>query len=116
MTSNVGSQAIMDTSMTDSKREVAVLDALRSHFRPEFLNRIDDTVIFNALDEREIANIVKVQLRHLAERLSEKKINLTFDDSVIKFLGKAGYDPSYGARPLKELYKIRCKMSLHEKL
>jgi ATP-dependent Clp protease ATP-binding subunit ClpB len=101
MTSNVGSQVIMDTSMSESKRQQAVLEALRAHFKPEFLNRVDDIVTFNALGEKEISNIVKIQLQQLSERLAVKKITLNIDDSTVKHLALAGYDPVYGARPLK---------------
>lgn len=103
MTSNVGSQAILDPSMTDVQRREAVMEALRDHFRPEFLNRIDETVIFNSLGESQIAGIVKVQLELVAQRLKAKKISIDFDQKAIEFLAKKGYDPIYGARPLKRV-------------
>lgn len=101
MTSNVGSQAILDLSMSEEQKRSAVMEALRNHFRPEFLNRIDETVIFNSLGENQIAGIVKVQLDLVAQRLKAKKIAIDFDSKAIEFLAKKGYDPIYGARPLK---------------
>lgn len=103
MTSNVGSQAILDPGMTDEQKREAVTEALRNHFRPEFLNRIDETVIFNSLGEGQIAGIVKVQLDLVAQRLKAKKIGIEFDDKAVQFLAKKGYDPIYGARPLKRV-------------
>ncbi|MGZ5278691.1 MAG: AAA family ATPase, partial [Pseudobdellovibrionaceae bacterium] len=103
MTSNVGSQSILDPKMSPQQREAAVLEALRSQFKPEFLNRIDETVIFNALGENQIAGIVKVQLQEVMKRLKEKRIEIDFSDEVISFLARKGYDPVYGARPLKRV-------------
>jgi ATP-dependent Clp protease ATP-binding subunit ClpB len=101
MTSNVGSQAIIEEGLTKAKREAAVMDALRAHFRPEFLNRIDETVIFNALGQEQLHEIVKVQLVQVEKRLAEKRITLEFADAAVKWLGEKGFDPVYGARPLK---------------
>jgi len=101
MTSNVGSQAIVEEGLSPAKREAAVMEALRAHFRPEFLNRIDETVIFNALGQEQLGEIVLVQLRDVEKRLAEKRIRLTFDKSAVKWLGEKGFDPVYGARPLK---------------
>jgi ATP-dependent Clp protease ATP-binding subunit ClpB len=103
MTSNVGSQSILDPKMSVSDRETAVTEALRSHFRPEFLNRIDETIIYNALGEAQIAGIVKVQLRAVEERLKQKKIAVEFNEQAIDWLATKGYDPIYGARPLKRI-------------
>jgi ATP-dependent Clp protease ATP-binding subunit ClpB len=103
MTSNVGSQAILDPAMSELEKRDAVLEALRKQFRPEFLNRIDETVIFNSLGENQIAGIVKVQLNLVEQRLKAKKIQIAFDDLAIEFLAKKGYDPIYGARPLKRV-------------
>ena len=101
MTSNVGSQAIIDPSMKEDKKRTAVFDALKAHFRPEFLNRIDETIMFNALAESQIAGIVKVQLDQVVRRLKDKKMGIEFDDQAVQFLARKGYDPIYGARPLK---------------
>ena len=103
MTSNVGSQSILDPQMSESQKRSAVQQALREHFRPEFLNRIDEVVMFNSLGESQIAGIVKVQLELVAQRLKAKKISIDFDDKAIEFLAKKGYDPVYGARPLKRV-------------
>ncbi|MNL06410.1 Chaperone protein ClpB [compost metagenome] len=103
MTSNVGSQSILDPGMSEDKKQQAVMGALRDHFRPEFLNRIDEVVIFNSLGENQIAGIVKVQLELVRERLKAKKIQIDFDDKAVAMLAKKGYDPIYGARPLKRV-------------
>lgn len=103
MTSNIGSQSLMDESLSKDKKEKAVMEALRAHFRPEFLNRIDDTVVFNPLGEEQLKAIVHVQLRQVENRLAEKKIRLKFDDKSIAYLGRKGFDPLYGARPLKRV-------------
>jgi ATP-dependent Clp protease ATP-binding subunit ClpB len=103
MTSNVGSQAILDPGMKDQEKQKAVLEALRERFRPEFLNRIDEIVIYNSLGESQIAGIVKVQLELVAQRLKAKRIQVEFDDKAVDFLAKKGYDPIYGARPLKRV-------------
>ncbi|MEN0057346.1 MAG: ATP-dependent chaperone ClpB [Bdellovibrio sp.] len=103
MTSNVGSQSILDPKMTDGEKREAVNEALRERFRPEFLNRIDEVVMFNSLGEAQIGGIVKVQLDLVAQRLKAKKIQIDFADSAVEFLAKKGYDPIYGARPLKRV-------------
>jgi ATP-dependent Clp protease ATP-binding subunit ClpB len=102
MTSNVGSQWINDVRVEDAKAlEKRVMDALRSTFRPEFLNRIDDTVIFNSLGREEIKRIVDIQLNLLRKRLADAKISLELTDMALEFLADTGFDPVYGARPLK---------------
>ncbi|MBX3021660.1 MAG: ATP-dependent chaperone ClpB [Bdellovibrionales bacterium] len=103
MTSNVGSQALIDDSLRPEKREALVMEALRAHFRPEFLNRIDETVIFNPLGAEQLQEIVKVQLAQVEKRLSEKRITLNFDAAAMRWLGEQGFDPVYGARPLKRV-------------
>ena len=79
----------------------AVLDELRKSFRPEFLNRIDDTIVFHSLTEAELTKIVEIQLTRLRERLADRKIAIRLTDAAKKHLVSVGYDPSYGARPLK---------------
>ena len=103
MTSNVGSPALIDEAMRPADRESAAMDALRAHFRPEFLNRIDDTVIFKPLGPEQFQQIVKVQLALVEARLSEKRIRLEFTDEAVRWLGEKGVDPVYGARPLKRV-------------
>jgi len=103
MTSNVGSQSILDSNMSENEKREAVMEALRERFRPEFLNRIDEVVMFNSLGEAQIGGIVKVQLDLVAQRLKAKKINIDFDPKAVHLLAKKGYDPVYGARPLKRV-------------
>jgi ATP-dependent Clp protease ATP-binding subunit ClpB len=103
MTSNVGSQSILDPDMTPDMRKKAVTEALKASFRPEFLNRIDETIIFNSLGAGQIANIVRVQLKAVEARLQAKRIEVKFSDSAIQLLAEMGFDPIYGARPLKRV-------------
>ncbi|MBQ7577668.1 MAG: ATP-dependent chaperone ClpB [Synergistaceae bacterium] len=104
MTSNIGSQILLDNIVGDtialSARE-EVMQALREHFRPEFLNRVDDIVFFKPLTQDEVKSIVKILLSRLSERLAERQIELNFSDEALAFIASAGYDPVYGARPLK---------------
>jgi len=102
MTSNVGSRFILE--FDESKRpemEQAVFDALRAAFKPEFLNRIDETIIFHNLSQEQMINIVDIQFARLAQRLKANDIDLVLSDSAGKLLSEKGYDPVYGARPLK---------------
>jgi ATP-dependent Clp protease ATP-binding subunit ClpB len=102
MTSNVGSQWIRESTETDAgSRDKKVMEALRTTFRPEFLNRIDETIIFNALGPDEIVKIVGIQIRILKKRLEGNKIELTLTDAAQAFIAESGFDPVYGARPLK---------------
>jgi len=102
MTSNVGSQFIEEMGGKDSgEMEKRVMDVLRSTFKPEFLNRIDDIVIFNTLGPEEIKEIVGIQISLLSKRLEANKITLKLTESAEEFLAKTGFDPVYGARPLK---------------
>jgi ATP-dependent Clp protease ATP-binding subunit ClpB len=103
MTSNLGSSAIMDTAMTELQRETAIKEALKQHFRPEFLNRVDETVIFHRLSKTQIGGIVKVQVNALLERLKAKKIGFELSEEALTFLAARGFDPVYGARPLKRV-------------
>ena len=104
MTSNIGSQALIDGItgglIPVSTRE-EVMQTLRENFRPEFLNRVDDIVFFKPLSEDEVKEIVKILIGHLQDRLAERQIELKFSDEALKFIAEAGYDPVYGARPLK---------------
>lgn len=103
MTSNVGSQSILDPKMSEAAKEQAVMESLRSAFRPEFLNRIDEIIMYKSLGESQIAGIVKVQLAAVIERLKSKKIEINFDEKAIEYLARKGFDPLYGARPLKRV-------------
>ncbi|OAQ21267.1 ATP-dependent chaperone ClpB [Thermosulfurimonas dismutans] len=101
MTSNIGSQWIQEISEDRKEIERRVMEALRSQFRPEFLNRIDEIVIFNRLGREELMRIVDIQLRYLRERLAEKHLTLELTDKAREWLANVGYDPVYGARPLR---------------
>jgi ATP-dependent Clp protease ATP-binding subunit ClpB len=102
MTSNLGSTAITDATDYDTVRD-RVMEVVRGHFRPEFLNRVDDIVIFRPLGREQIGNIVEIQLAGLRKRLAERKIDLALSEEARQLLGDRGYDPVYGARPLKRL-------------
>ncbi len=103
MTSNIGSHAIMDPDLTKENREALIQEALRGHFRPEFLNRIDETVIFNQLKADQLDGIVSIQLDAVSKRLADKKIELEFSPEAKRWLAAKGYDPVFGARPLKRV-------------
>jgi ATP-dependent Clp protease ATP-binding subunit ClpB len=104
MTSNVGSQYILDVAGDDNRYEEMrsrVMEAMRSSFRPEFLNRIDELIIFHALRKSELREIVRLQTVRLGKRLVDRKMSLKLSDAALDFLVDVGYDPVYGARPLK---------------
>ncbi|GAB4352543.1 MAG: ATP-dependent chaperone ClpB [Cyanophyceae cyanobacterium] len=104
LTSNIGSQLILDAVGDESQyatMQGRVLAALRAEFRPEFLNRIDDIIVFHALAKSELREIVSLQIRRLHQRLAERNMTLRLSDAAIDFLAEVGYDPVYGARPLK---------------
>ena len=100
MTSNIGSQYIMEAENAE-QREARVLDALKNHFRPEFLNRVDEIIIFDRLSDEDLKKIVEIQIQRVAKRLEERNIQLQVSEEVERFLAREGYDPVYGARPLK---------------
>jgi ATP-dependent Clp protease ATP-binding subunit ClpB len=100
MTSNLGSDLILETERPEVLRD-SLAELLKQTFRPEFLNRIDETVIFNRLGKSEIGKIIDIQLAHLTARLAERKITLKVTDTAKALLGERGYDPQFGARPLK---------------
>ena len=104
MTSNIGSQYILDLAGDDTQYEEMrsrVMDAMRSSFRPEFLNRIDEIIIFHSLNKSELREIVKLQVQRLEKRLSDRKMSLKLSDAALDFLAEVGFDPVFGARPLK---------------
>ncbi|HEV2095689.1 MAG TPA: AAA family ATPase, partial [Chthoniobacterales bacterium] len=100
MTSNIGSQFITEESSSEERARL-VMEALRQHFRPEFLNRVDEIIIFDRLNAEELKQIVEIQLRRLVRRLEKQKITLALSDAAKTLIARAGYDPIYGARPLK---------------
>ena len=106
MTSNIGSQHILEAQQAGASYETMktrVTGELRTHFRPEFLNRVDEIVVFHALGNEHLSRIVEIQLERLRARLVERRITLTVTPSALQNLGQRGYDPVYGARPLKRL-------------
>ena len=102
MTSNIGSQEIYDASDLEAIRP-QLMDILKQYFRPEFLNRLDDIIIFHRLSRADIREIVKIQLEQLAARVREKGIELSWTEALVDYIASAGYDPQFGARPLKRL-------------
>ncbi len=100
MTSNIGSNVIQDVSNAE-QRDALVRDSLKQFFRPEFLNRIDEIVIFDRLDAAQLDQIVKIQLQRVIDRLAKQNIHLTVTDDTTRYLADAGFDPVFGARPLK---------------
>ncbi|MEG4270779.1 MULTISPECIES: ATP-dependent chaperone ClpB [unclassified Microcoleus] len=101
MTSNVGSQYILDVAGDNEQMRSRVMEAMRGTFRPEFLNRIDEMIIFHGLSKTELRQIVLLQVKRLEKRLADRKMSLKLSESAIDFLAEIGYDPVYGARPLK---------------
>jgi ATP-dependent Clp protease ATP-binding subunit ClpB len=104
MTSNIGSQYILDLAGDENRYEEMrhrVMEAMRSSFRPEFLNRVDETIIFHSLNKAELRQIVQLQVVRLSQRLADRKMTLRLSDAALNFLAEVGYDPVYGARPLK---------------
>ncbi len=118
LTSNLGSQALSQLpengDMAQARRDV--MDAVRAHFRPEFLNRLDETIIFDRLNRENMDGIVKIQMGRLLRRLAGRKIALELDDSARKWLADEGYDPVFGARPLKRVIQSSLQNPLAEML
>jgi ATP-dependent Clp protease ATP-binding subunit ClpB len=115
MTSNIGSQWIMDLGERDyEEMRRRVMDAVRAHFKPEFLNRVDELIIFHSLGVEQIKSIVNIQVRKLEQRLAERRIQLKIDEKAKSWLAKEGFDPAYGARPLKRVIQkeIQDKLAL----
>jgi ATP-dependent Clp protease ATP-binding subunit ClpB len=103
LTSNLGSQIIADQSLPEERRQDAVMGVVRSHFKPEFLNRLDDVVVFRALGSEELTGIVDIQIGVLARRLAARRLTLAVTDAAREWLAINGFDPVYGARPLRRL-------------
>ncbi|WP_414527620.1 ATP-dependent chaperone ClpB [Nodularia chucula] len=119
MTSNIGSEYILDVSGDDTKYEMMqtrVTDALRSHFRPEFLNRVDDIILFHALSRTEMRDIIRIQLKRVEKLLQEQKISFDISAAACDYLVETGYDPIYGARPLKRAIQREVENPLATKL
>jgi len=107
MTSNLGSQYILDVAEVDEEVERRVREVLRSHFRPEFLNRIDEIVVFHALKREQLKEIIDIQLERLRKLLADRRITIELTDAAKELLINEGYDPAFGARPLKRVIQHR---------
>jgi ATP-dependent Clp protease ATP-binding subunit ClpB len=107
MTSNLGSAVLQDPRISEAERGRLVMEAVRAHFRPEFLNRVDEIIIFKPLTKEQITTIVDIQLEQLRKRLAQRKITLTLTPAAKQLLASEGYDPTYGARPLKRVIQRR---------
>ena len=121
MTSNIGSHRILDYRDGGSDAEYSVmratvLDELKAHFRPEFLNRVDEIVVFHALDRSQLAEIVGIQLERLRERLAQRRITLDLDDAATQHIASVGYEPAYGARPIKRTIQRELETPLGRKI
>ncbi|HXM06884.1 MAG TPA: AAA family ATPase, partial [Candidatus Acidoferrum sp.] len=121
MTSNIGSHRILEHRGAFSGADYAVmratvLDELRQHFRPEFLNRVDEIIVFHALTEEQLEHIVDIQLQRLRKRLGERRITLELDEAAKRHIVKVGYDPNYGARPLKRTIQKELETPLGRKI
>ncbi|MEO3704416.1 ATP-dependent chaperone ClpB [Trichormus azollae] len=119
MTSNIGSEHISDVSGDDSKYDMMrkrVMEGLRSHFRPEFLNRVDDLILFHTLSRSEMRHIIRIQLKRVENLLKEQKISFEISQAACDHLVEAGYDPVYGARPLKRSIQREVENPLATKL
>jgi ATP-dependent Clp protease ATP-binding subunit ClpB len=121
MTSNIGSQRILQykgsyIGEVYDRMKMAVLEELRKAFRPEFLNRIDDIIVFHALSEEHLRKIVDIQVQGLRKRLEERHINIVLTDAAKDHLVRIGYDPAYGARPLKRVLLKEVETQLARKL
>ena len=122
MTSNLGSHAIQELAgepqndKTYSKMKSAVMDVVQSHFRPEFINRVDDIVVFHPLGREQLRSIVNIQLGYLRKRLAERDLDLALDTAAADLLGEAGFDPVYGARPLKRAIQQQVENPLAQRI
>ncbi|TZF89990.1 ATP-dependent chaperone ClpB [Cognatilysobacter lacus] len=121
MTSNLGSHQIQEMSSDDSPQaymqmKAAVMGVVQAHFRPEFINRLDDIVVFHALDKPQIREIAKIQLRGLEKRLGERGLKLALTDEALTLLANVGFDPVYGARPLKRAIQQQLENPLAQRI
>jgi ATP-dependent Clp protease ATP-binding subunit ClpB len=116
MTSNLGSHWFFDESLSPAERTERVLEEMRSRFRPEFLNRLDEVIVFEPLDKAEIAEIVGIQIESLARRLAGRKLQIELTPAAREYLAEKGYEPSFGARPLKRLIQRELQDPLAMKL
>jgi ATP-dependent Clp protease ATP-binding subunit ClpB len=103
LTSNLGSVFVNDPALDENAKREAALQAARDHFKPEFLNRLDDIVVFSSLGSEQLAAIVELQVDRLAKRLANRRLTLEVTDAAREWLAISGFDPVYGARPLRRL-------------
>ena len=116
MTSNLGSEILMNPELSAEEKELHIQDKLRKYFKPELLNRIDETVIYEPIEEEQLREIARLQLELVKNRLQVKGIQLTYDESLIEKLIQEGFDPAFGARPLKRVIQDRVLNPLAEKV
>ena len=116
MTSNLGSQRVHDHQGTYEEMKAMVMESVTAHFRPEFINRVDDIVVFHALGREHVRAIARIQIDILRRRLAQQEIKLDIDDSALDLVGQAGFDPVYGARPLKRSIQNLIENPLAQKL
>ena len=116
LTSNVGSQHLLDEGASEEQMRRAVMEELRRSFRPEFLNRLDETILFHRLGKEDIRRIVDIQLAGFAKRLERRDLKLSVDDAAKDFLGEVGWDPVYGARPLKRAIQQHLENPLAQRI
>src|SRR5690606_25686097 len=118
MTSNLGAEYLVSLGENDDVDKVRdeVMGVVKSAFRPEFLNRIDEVILFHRLRRQDMGQIVGIQLKRLEKLLSDRKIVLDLDDDAINWLAEKGYDPAYGARPLKRVMQKELQDPLAEKI
>jgi ATP-dependent Clp protease ATP-binding subunit ClpB len=118
MTSNLGSHLILDVAGEENYEQIKtrVLDVVGQHFRPEFINRLDEIVVFHPLKQDQVREIAKIQLNYLHKRLAEKDLSLDISEDVIDMIADAGFDPVYGARPLKRVIKNKIEKELAKRI
>jgi len=118
MTSNLGSNLIQEMARTNDYEamKTAVMEVVGQHFRPEFINRIDETVVFHPLGREQIRKIADIQLQYLRDRLAERDLKIRFTDAALDELAEVGFDPVYGARPLKRAIQHEIENPLAQKI
>ena len=118
MTSNLGSSLIQDMAGEENyeRMKTAVMDVVGTHFRPEFINRIDEVVVFHPLDQAEIRKIADIQLNNLRKRLAARELGLQITEAALDLLAQAGFDPVYGARPLKRAIQQQVENPLAQQI
>ncbi|RTZ77317.1 MAG: type VI secretion system ATPase TssH, partial [Gammaproteobacteria bacterium] len=118
MTSNLGSQLIQEMARTGDYEamKTAVMEVVGQHFRPEFINRVDETVVFHPLGKEQIRKITEIQVGYLRQRLEERDLELDITEEALDMLGEAGFDPVYGARPLKRAIQHELENPLAQKI